>query len=119
MKFVKYKKYVPEPASEMSLEDLLAAISNQLLQSGFQRQYQDYYDQDSDQQTLEDLRNAIADALLNSDMLDERVREQLESMTAEQFEQLIDQLIDRMQQEDYITVDQPHDPSRSRPRADR
>ncbi len=113
MKFVKYKKYVPEPASEMSLEDLLAALSNQLLQSGFQRQYQDYYDQDSDQQTLEDLRNAIADALLNSDMLDQRLREQLESMTAEQFEQLIEQLIDRMQQEDYITVDQPHDPSRS------
>ena len=113
MKFVKYKKYVPEPASEMGLEDLLAALSNQLLQSGFQRQYQDYYDQDSDQQTLEDLRNAIADALLNSDMLDERMREQLESMTAEQFEQLIEQLIDRMQQEDYITIDQPHDPSRS------
>ncbi len=113
MKFVKYKKYVPEPASEMSLEDLLAALSDQLLQSGFQRQYQDYYDQDSDQQTLEDLRNAIADALLNSDKLDQKMREQLESMTAEQFEQLIEQLIDRMQQEDYITIDQPHEPSRS------
>ena len=113
MKFVKYKKYVPEPASEMSLEDLLAALSDQLLQSGFQRQYQDFYDQDSDQQSLEDLRNAIADALLNSDMLDQRMREQLESMTADEFEQLIEQLIDRMQQEDYITIDQPHDPSRS------
>ena len=112
MKFVKYKKYVPEPASEMSLEDLLAALSDQLLQSGFQRQYRDYYDQNSDEQTLENLRNAIADALLNSDMLDQRMREQLESMTAEQFEQLIDQLIDRMQQEDYITIDQPHDPAR-------
>src|SRR3974390_3703124 len=113
MKFVKYKKSVPEPASEMGLEDLLAALSDQLLQSGFQRQYRDYYDQNSDDQTLEDLRNAIADALLNSDMLDQRMREQLESMTAEQFEQLIDQLIDRMQQEDYITADQPHDPARS------
>ena len=113
MKFVKYKKYVPDPASEMSLEDLLAALADQLLQSGFQRQYRDYYDQDSDQQTLDDLRNAIADALLNSDMLDQQIREQLESMTAEQFEQMIEQLIDRMQQEDYITIDQPHDPSRS------
>src|SRR3974390_756569 len=113
MKFVKYKKYVPEPASEMSLEDLLAALSDQLLQSGFQRQYRDYYDRDSDEQTLEDLRNAIADALLNSDMLDQKLREQIQSMSAEQFEQLIDQLIDRMQQEDYITIDQPHDPSRS------
>ena len=47
---------------------------------------------------------------MNSDMMDERLREQIESMSAEQFEQLIEQLIDRMQQEDYITIDQPHDP---------
>jgi len=112
MKFVKYKKYVPEPASEMSMEDLLAALSDHLLQSGFQRQYMDYYDQQSTDQSLEDLRNAIAEALMNSDMLDERLREQIESMSGEQFEQLIEQLINRMQQEDYISIDQPHDPSR-------
>jgi len=113
MKFVKYKKYVPEPASEMSMEDLLAALSDHLLQSGFQRQYMDYYDQQSTDQSLEDLRNAIAEALMNSDMLDERLREQIESMSGEQFEQLIEQLINRMQQEDYISIDQPHDPSRN------
>jgi Ca-activated chloride channel homolog len=113
MKFVKYKKYVPEPASEMSMEDLLAALSDHLLQSGFQRQYMDYYDQNAADQSLEDLRNAIAEALMNSDMLDDRLREQIESMSAEQFEQLIEQLIDRMEQEDYISIDQPHDPSRS------
>jgi Ca-activated chloride channel family protein len=113
MKFVKYKKYVPDPAGEMSMEDLLAALSDHLLQSGFQRQYMDYYDQNAAEQTLDDLRNAIAEALMNSDALDEKLREQIESMSAEQFEQLIDQLIDRMQQEDYITIDQPHDPSRS------
>jgi Ca-activated chloride channel homolog len=113
MKFVKYKKYVPEPASEMSMEDLLAALSDHLLQSGFQRQYMDYYDQQATDQSLEDLRNAIAEAMMNSDLLDERLREQVESMSAEQLEQLIEQPIDRMQQEDYITIDQPHDPSRS------
>ena len=113
MKFIKYKKYVPDPASEMSMEDLLAALSDHLLQSGFQRQYMDYFDQNSQEQSLEDLRNAIAEALLNSDMLDERMREQIESMTSEQFDQLIERLMDRMQQEDYITIDQPHDPSRS------
>jgi len=112
MKFVKYKKYVPEPASEMSMEDLLAALSDHLLQSGFQRQSMDYYDQNAAEQTLEDLRNAIAEAMMNSDMLDEQMREQIESMSAEQFEQLIDQLIERLQQEDYISIDQPHDPSR-------
>jgi Ca-activated chloride channel family protein len=96
----------------MSMEDLLAALSDHLLQSGFQRQYMDYYDQNAAEQTLEDLRNAIAEALMNSDMLDEQLREQIESMSAEEFEQLIEQLIDRMQQEDYISIDQPHDPAR-------
>jgi len=113
MKFIKYKKYIPEPASEMSMEDLLGALSDYLLQSGFQRQYMDYYDQQGADQSLEDLRNAIAEALMNSDMLDEKLREQIESMSAEQFDQLIEQLIDRMQQEDYISIDQPHDPARN------
>ena len=94
------------------MEDLLAALSDHLLQSGFQRQYSDYYDQNAAEQTLEDLRNAIAEALMNSDMLDQQLREQIESMSAEQLEQLIQQLIERMEQEDYISIDQPHDPSR-------
>jgi Ca-activated chloride channel family protein len=113
MKFIKYKKYVPEPASEMSMEDLLAALSDFLLQSGFQRQYMDFYDQQRADQSLEDLRNAIAEALMNRDMLDEKLRQQIESMNAERLEQLINQLIDRMQQEDYISIDQPHDPARN------
>ena len=112
MKFVKYKKYVPEPASEMSMEDLLAALSDHLLQSGFQQQYQDFYDLKDAEQTLEDLRQAIAEALLNSDMLDQQMREQIENMSPEQMEELIEQVIERMEQENYITVDQPHDPSR-------
>jgi Ca-activated chloride channel homolog len=112
MKFIKYKKYVPEPASEMSLEDLLSALSDYLLQSGFQQQYQDYYDLNDGQQSLEDLKQAIAEALMNSDLLDEQMREQVEGMSGEQLEQLIDQLLERMQQEEYISIDQPHDPSR-------
>jgi Ca-activated chloride channel family protein len=112
MKFIKYKKYVPEPAQEMSLEDLLSALSDYLLQSGFQQQYRDYYDLNDGEQSLEDLKQAIAEALINSDLLDEQMREQVESMNGEQLEQLIEQLLDRMQQEEYISIDQPHDPSR-------
>ncbi len=39
MKFIKYSKYVPDPAGEMSMEDLLNALSDYLLQSGFQDPY--------------------------------------------------------------------------------
>src|ERR1035437_8582809 len=112
-RFIRYKKYVPEPASEMSMEDLLSALSDYLLQSGFQQQYQDFYDLKDAEQTLEDLRQAIAEALLNSDMPDEQMREQIENMSPEQMEELIEQVIERMEQENYINVDQPHDPSRS------
>ena len=88
MRFIKYKKYVPEPASEMSMEDLLKALSDYLLQSGFQQQYTDWYDLNNAEQTLDELRQAIADALMNSDMLDEQMREQIENMSSEQLEQL-------------------------------
>ena len=36
MKRIRYSKYVPDPAGEMSMEDLLSALSDYLLQSGFQ-----------------------------------------------------------------------------------
>ncbi len=50
---------------------------------------------------------------MNSDMLSEEMREQLEQMQMDgTFDELVDQLIERMQQEDYISIDQPHDPSK-------
>jgi len=112
MKFIKYQKYVPEPASEMSLEDLLSALSDYLLQSGFQQQYRNSYDLNDGEQSLEDLKQAIAEALMNGELLDDQMREQVENMSGEQLEQLIEQLLERMRQEEYISIDQPHDPSR-------
>src|SRR5580704_15128028 len=91
MKRIRYSKYVPDPAGEMSMEDLLSALSDYLLQSGFQNYM--YYDLPEGDQTLDDLRRAIEQALLEGDLLDEELRE-------------------RMEQEDYISVDEPHDPSR-------
>ena len=110
MKFIRYTKYVPDPAGEMSLEDLLGALSDYLLQSGFQNQYlREFGDQE---QTLDELRQALAEALMDSEQFDENMREQLEQMQQDgRLDQLIDRLIERMQQEDYITVDQPHDPT--------
>ena len=112
MKRVRYSKYVPDPASEMSLEDLLGALSDYLLQSGFQN-YLSYYDLPEGEQTLDELRQAIEQALMNSDMLNDELREQLEQMQSEgKLDELIEQLIERMQQEDYISIDQPHDPAK-------
>src|SRR5437773_1311039 len=113
MKRIRYTKYVPDPAGEMSLEDLLGALSDYLLQSGFQ-DYLSYYDLPNGEQTLDDLKRAIERAVLESEMLNDELREQLQQMQAEgSLDDLIDKLIERMQQEDYISIDQPHDPSKS------
>jgi Ca-activated chloride channel family protein len=112
MRRIRYSKYVPDPAGEMSMEDLLSALSDYLLQSGFQ-DYLNYYDPPAGEHTLDELRRAIEQALLNSDMLSDELREQLEQMQSEgSLQELIEQLIERMQQEDYISIDQPHDPAK-------
>ena len=109
MRRIRYSKYVPDPAGEMSMEDLLSALSDYLLQSGFQ-DYLNYYDPPNGEHTLDELRRAIEQALLNSDMFNDELREQLEQMQSEgSLQELIEQLIERMQQEDYISIDQPHD----------
>jgi Ca-activated chloride channel family protein len=112
MKRIRYSKYVPDPAGEMSMEELLSALSDYLLQSGFQDMFS-YNDFPEGDQTLDDLRRAIEQALMESDMLDDKMREQLQQMQAEgKLDELIEQLIQRMEQEDYISIDEPHDPSR-------
>jgi Ca-activated chloride channel family protein len=111
MKRIRYSKYVPDPAGEMSMEDLLSALSDYLLQSGFQDSM--WYETPEGEHTLDDLKRAIEEALLNGEMFDENLREQIEQMMADrQLDELIRQLIERMQQEDYISVDEPHDPAR-------
>ncbi|MGC2448764.1 MAG: VWA domain-containing protein [Candidatus Sulfotelmatobacter sp.] len=110
MKRIRYSKYVPDPAGEMSMEDLLSALSDYLLQSGFQDSM--WYEMPEGEQTLENLKRAIEEALLNGEMFDENLREQIEQMMADsQLDELIEKLIERMQQEDYISVDEPHDPA--------
>ena len=112
MRRIRYSKYVPDPAGEMSMEDLLGALSDYLLQSGFQ-DYLSYYDSQDGEHTLDELRRAIEQALLESDMLNDELRQQLEQMQAEGgLDEMIEQLIERMQQEDYISIDQPHDPAK-------
>jgi len=109
MKRIRYSKYVPDPVGEMSMEDLLSALSDYLLQSGFQNYM--FYDMEGEQ-TLDDLRRAIEQALLDGNLLDEEMQERLRQMQMDAtLDELIEQLIERMQQEDYISVDQPHDPS--------
>jgi Ca-activated chloride channel family protein len=111
MKYTRYSKYVADLADEMSMEDLLSALSDYMLESGFQSD--SMYFQQLDEHSLDALRQAIQQALEMGEFLDDEMRERLEQMQADgTMDELIERLIERMQQEELISVDQPHDPAR-------
>jgi Ca-activated chloride channel family protein len=110
MKRVRYTKYNGDLASEMELDDLLKALSDYLLDSGFDDPFSKFAELQGDQ-TMDNLREALRKALEAGD-LDQDTQQRLDEMSAEQMEDLIEQLIQRMEQENYISIDKPHDPSR-------
>jgi Ca-activated chloride channel homolog len=115
MKRVRYTKYIGDPASEMSMEDLLKALSDYLLDSGFQDPFSRFSELDGDH-TLENLREALRQALESGDLFDEQMQQRIDEMAQNgDLDQLIQQIIDRMEQENYISTQGREDPSRVSP----
>ena len=109
MKRVRYTKFTGDLASEMDIEDLLKALSDYLLDSGFRDPYLRFQEMDH---TLDDLREALRQLLESGDMFDDRIRGQLEqAMQQCKMDELIDKLIQRMEQENYISYSQNMSPT--------
>src|SRR5580658_3606548 len=104
MKRVRYTKFTGDLASEIDLEDLLKALSDYLLDSGYYDPYTRFQDL---QHTLDDLREALRRVLEQGEFFDESMRQKLNQMSAEGMDELIDKLMERMQQENYISAPQP------------
>lgn len=104
MKRVRYTKYTGDPAEEMSLEDLVKALSDYLLDSGFQDPFSRFAELDGEQ-TLGNLREALRQALEDGDMLDDEMRQRIEQMAEDgELDDLIERLMERMERENYISI---------------
>jgi len=111
MKRIRYTRYTGELAGDIDLEDLMQKLSEYLLDSGFQDPYSQFREMDGEQ-TLENLREALREALELGEF-DQDIRDRLDQAAAEgEIDTLIDKLIQRMEQQDYIRIDEPNDPSR-------
>src|ERR1700757_283016 len=111
MKRVRYTRYTGDPASEMSMEDLLKALSEYLLDSGFQDPFSRFAELDGEH-TMENLREALRQALESGELFDEQMQQRIEEMAQNgELDQLIEQLIDRLEQENYISVQGRRDPT--------
>ena len=129
MRYTKYSQWTGESWDDLSLSDLMEALSEHLLQSGFQDQFRrkaqrwahgdddDFFDDEflDPEDALDQLREAIREALRNSGLLDKEQYEQLfdEEGNArdDRLEKLIDQLIQKLLQEGYLNVQEEAQPS--------
>lgn len=108
MATVKYGKYVPGKLQDLSLEELLDKLKDFLLQSGFRDNY-GFYELSGDQ-TVEELHNAILQALMDADLFSQEMLQQMledsEAYQESELRQAIDRLIERMEQEGYLSIKQ-------------
>ena len=120
MRYTKYSQWTGLSWDELSLEELMDALSEYLLRSGFEEQLQrgsrrrsrswdDEFEPPDPQDTLDALRQAIREALRNSGILDEEQYHQLFDENGQarddRLEQLIDRLIQRLLQEGYLRME--------------
>src|SRR5690349_228178 len=114
MKIITYKKYQGDDFDSLDMESLVNQLADFLLQSGFASEMYQFSEMDGER-TMEQLRQAVMDALMSGELFSEeqlqQLREKLQSMSAEQREQLADRLMERMEQEGYISVTEPPEPS--------
>jgi len=108
VKYIRYSKYSPEAADDVDLQELMNRLSDFLLQSGFENQY-GIYEMDMDrsrEEYLDALREAILRALQEGDLIPPEMMERLlqnpDPSENQELRDLIDQLIQRMEQEGYI-----------------
>jgi Ca-activated chloride channel homolog len=108
MKRVRYTKFTGDLASSFGLEDLMQALSDFLLDSGFQDPMSRFQEFDGDQ-TMENLREAIKQALESGELFDEGAQEKFNELSGDQVEELIDQIIQKMQEQNFINAEQPEE----------
>ena len=91
MRSIRYSKFTEEDYG-LTAEDLMKALSEFFLQSGFEDQYG---------APPLDLREAIRQALLSGELVP---LEELQKLTEEQFDDLVDRLLEKLQTEGYVTT---------------
>ena len=104
MKLTRYTKFTGDLSTSFDLEDLLQALSDFLLDSGYQDPFSPFPNMDD---SMESLREAIRQALESGELLDEDTQEQFEKLEEPQVEELIDKIIQRMKAEAYLNAEEP------------
>jgi len=106
----RYTKYSGDLLDQIDLEDLVSKLSDLLLSSGFSNPWGDPSSGDEDR-TMQALHDAILEALFSDGVLSEEALQQLlgepadgdQEKARQQLEDLIQQIIDKMMEQGFVT----------------
>jgi Ca-activated chloride channel homolog len=106
----RYTKYTGDLLDEINLDDLVSKLSDLLLSSGFNNPWGHPLDNEEDR-TMQALHDAILEALFSGGMLSDEAMEKLlgepadgdQERARQQIEDLIQQIIERMMEQGFIT----------------
>src|SRR5688572_22819665 len=109
MKFIRYSKFRGFDVSGVDLGGLMDALSNQMLDSGYNEDYWWTRERNEPDDSLDALRKAILQALMEQEVLSEQdVRQMLEDnggkFKGSVLEELINQLIEGIGEEGYLNL---------------
>src|SRR5580658_6965133 len=85
----------------------MQALSDFLLDSGYQDPYAQFSELNN--QTMENLREAIKQALESGELFDEEAQQKFDELSADQVDELVDQIIQKMQEQNFINAEQPEE----------
>ncbi len=122
MKFTRYSKFKGFDVSSINLGDLMNALSDAVLQSGYDDDYYWTRERRTPDTSLDALRRALLQALLEQGLVDEQ---QVKEMLADNdgkfkgslLEEMLNQLIERLVEEGYLNLkeEQSQQQERRRP----
>jgi Ca-activated chloride channel homolog len=117
MKFTRYSKFKGFDVSGINLGDLMDSLSDSLLQSGYDDDYYWTRQRTPQDTSLDALRRALLEALMEQSLIDEHQIKQMLADNEGQFkgsllEELVNQLIERLVEEGYLTLHEEPQPQR-------
>ncbi|HKQ51333.1 MAG TPA: VWA domain-containing protein, partial [Pyrinomonadaceae bacterium] len=119
MKFTRYSKFKGLDVSSINLGDLMDALSDSVLQSGYDDDYYWTRQRRAQDTSLDALRQALLQALVDQGLLDERQIQEMLADNEGQFkgsllEEMLNQLIERLVEEGYLKLreDEPRESRR-------
>jgi uncharacterized protein with von Willebrand factor type A (vWA) domain len=106
MKLTRYTRFTGDLSTSFDLEDLMEALSDFFLDSGFNDPWSQFQNASD---SMEDLREAVRQAIDSGELLDEDAQEKYEELPEEGKQELVEKIIQRMKDEAFLNAESPED----------